>query len=335
MKKFLCILMICLLTVSCVSVMAEEEENILAAVEGKTFYFSSGVGGWFTELNVGEDGAFTGQFHDSEMGELADAYPNGTVYGCLFHGKFAAPKYESEGMWTLQVEELALDEGQVPESIEDGIRYVTSEAPYGLEKAKQVTLYLPGTPVDSLPEGFLPWSHLQEIDAHAESLPYYAIWSEADEAGFVGDVITEEATEQVGIANPWREVSKDELMKITGLSFALPEGAENVLYLVMNNGELSEMQFDCQNVHYNARIAEADAFTDISGMYYTWDGVSAFSLGDAFGACWKARDEEGHVYLSLWYDMASGLMYSLTAEAQGEVDMPAMAQAVYVPMQAE
>ena len=82
------------------------------------------------------------------------------------------------------------DEGQVPEAIEDGIRYVTA-APYGLEKAQTVTVFLPGTPVDRLPEGFMIWSHLQEIDPEAKSIPYYAIWNEADEAGFITAAVSE------------------------------------------------------------------------------------------------------------------------------------------------
>ena len=82
------------------------------------------------------------------------------------------------------------DEGQVPEAIEDGIRFVTT-APYGLEKAKSVMVFLPGPPVERLPEGFMIWSHLQEIAPDAKTIPYYAIWNEADEAGFVSDLISE------------------------------------------------------------------------------------------------------------------------------------------------
>jgi hypothetical protein len=48
-----------------------------------------------------------------------------------------------------------------------------------------VTIFVPGTPVEHLPEAFIPWSHLLETDPDAKELPCYAIWSEADEAGFI------------------------------------------------------------------------------------------------------------------------------------------------------
>ena len=163
--------------------------DLLAQMDGQVFEFSSGVGAWSTELTVGENGSFTGSFHDSEMGETGENYPDGTLYGCSFHGQFSDPEPVDEHAWTVNLS-VEQDEGQVPEAIEDGIRYVTA-APYGLEKAQTVTVFLPGTPVDRLPEGFMIWSHLQEIDPEAKSIPYYAIWNEADEAGFITAAVSE------------------------------------------------------------------------------------------------------------------------------------------------
>ena len=161
--------------------------DLFTNLNGQVFEFSSGAGAWNTELVMEEGGAFTGYYHDSEMGETGDGYPDGTVYGCLFHGQFSDPQQVDEYTWTVKVS-VELDEGQVPEAIEDGIRYVTS-APYGLEKAETVTVWLPGTPVEGLPEAFMFWSHLADINPAAKEIPYYAIWSEADEAGFVSDIL--------------------------------------------------------------------------------------------------------------------------------------------------
>jgi len=158
-------------------------------MKGLTFTFSSGVGAWYTELNFKEDGAFTGSYHDSEMGETGEGYPDGSVYGCLFHGQLSDPVQVDEYTWTAAIA-VEKDEGQAPEAIEDGIRYVTSE-PYGVEKAQTVTIFLPGTPVEKLPEEFLFWTHLQETDPEAKTLPFLAIWSEADQAGFINDINNE------------------------------------------------------------------------------------------------------------------------------------------------
>ena len=133
------------------------------------------------------------------MGETGEGYPDGTLYGCSFHGQFTEPARVDEYSWTAKVT-LELDEGQVPEAIEDGVRYVTS-VPYGIEKAQTVTFFVPGTPVDHLPEGFADWSHLQEIDPDATEIPYYAIWSEADEAGFI--TYPDAAEPDVPLAGGW------------------------------------------------------------------------------------------------------------------------------------
>jgi len=188
MKKVLAIILAVMMAVAA-SCAGAETNDLFDQIKGKTFDFASGVGGWGTELIVGENGTFTGNYHDSEMGETGEGYPDGTVYGCSFHGQFTEPEMKDEYSWTVKIA-VELDEGQVPEAIEDAIRYVTS-APYGVEKAQTVTIFLPGTPVERLPEGFVIWSHLEDIAPDAKTIPYYAIWSEADEAGFVSDVVSE------------------------------------------------------------------------------------------------------------------------------------------------
>ena len=192
MKKLLipviCLVMICLSMMT--SFAGAEASGLFAQIRGKTFDFASGVGAWDTELTVGENGAFTGNFHDSEMGETGEGYPYGTVYVCSFHGTFSAPEPIDEYSWKVQVS-VEIDERQTTEWIEDEIRYVTT-TPYGLEKAQSVIFYRPGTPVDHLPENYMIWSHLQEIDPEAKEIPYYAIWNEEDEAGFISFTDTAE-----------------------------------------------------------------------------------------------------------------------------------------------
>ena len=168
-------------------------DNLFTRIKGRIFEFSSGVGAWGTELTIGENGTFTGSFHDSEMGETGEGYPDGTVYGCSFHGKLFDPQFIDDYTWLAKIT-VEMDEGQLTEEIEDGIRFVTT-APYGLEKAQTVMLFLPGAQVDRLPEGFIPWSHLQEIEPDAKEIPYYAIWNEDDESGFVSDIVTGEQSQ--------------------------------------------------------------------------------------------------------------------------------------------
>ena len=175
------------------------EEDLFSKIQGKWFEFSSGVGAWSTELIMAENGAFSGNFHDSEMGETGEGYPNGTVYGCTFHGQFSDPEKVDETTWKVKIK-VEMDEGQVPEAIEDQIRYVTAP-PYGLEKAETVMIHETGTPIEKLPEGFMSWSHMQEVDPDAKTLPYYGIWNETDDAGFVS--IDEAQNMMLTIAGGW------------------------------------------------------------------------------------------------------------------------------------
>ncbi len=330
MKRLLSIALALLLILGAASA-EETEQEIFQQLEDLTFDFSSGVGAWSTLLTVDRNGLFNGDFHDSDMGDTGDAYPNGTVYGCQFHGQFGAPVRVNDYAWTLPILSLEPDEGQLPEAIEEGVRYITS-APYGLEKAKEVTLYLPGTPVASLPEGFMFWSHLEQ---GVETLPCFALWSAADESGFVSEFLGDEDDGlSLGIANPWREVTEEELKAYLGISFGIPKDAEDVAYYVLNEGELLEMQFSADDRLYNARIKKTDAFTDISGMYETWSGMLAKTLKGCPAVYWSSIREEEDVHLLLWYDASAGLMYSLSVIAPDldGYDLTPAAEAVYQPV---
>ena len=183
MKKCLSLSVTLILMILAVSAGAQSAaDDLLSQLDGQVFEFSSGVGAWSTEMSFGENGAFTGNFHDSEMGETGEGYPNGSVYVCAFSGQLSNLKPVDEYTWTA---EIRVDvEDCEPETIEDGIRYV-SAAPYGLEDTSAVTIFLPGMPVDRLPEAFMFWSHLNEIAPDATEIPYFAIWNEKAEAGFI------------------------------------------------------------------------------------------------------------------------------------------------------
>lgn len=183
MKKLLAVLLLCSMLLTA----ALAEESLYAGLTDLDFYFSSGVGGWFTLIKVDADGSFAGDFHDSEMGDIGDEYPNGTVYGCAFRGRFGEPVQVNNYTWRLPIAELTLDEGQLPETIEDGIRYITTDAPYGLENTDALLLYLPGAPVSELPEGYLSWAHLSLMDEPVDALPFYGLYNEKEECGFVGE----------------------------------------------------------------------------------------------------------------------------------------------------
>ncbi len=330
MRKTLIGAFCCLLALTMALGAAAEvpDEQVLEQLNGVNFVFSSGVGGWETSLTVGENGVFTGQYHDSEMGETGEGYPDGTVYGCLFHGQFSDPVQENVRMWRLSVS-LTADEGQLPEYVEDGIRYVTTE-PYGLKDGQTVILYLPGTHVDFLPEALLPWTHLNEIDPHAETLPFHVIWNETDESGFVGEL----PGTLPGAANPWTELNEAEFTAETGFAFGDVEGAWGQRLFLMRETGLAEERFSLGECDLVFRVLEADVFTDISGAHESWVSAEAFNLAWCPGVVWADEDGDAPVRLCLWYDAASGLMYSLSARGQlpEGTDLKEIARVLCAPM---
>ena len=129
--------------------------NIFEKLPSK-FVFTAGVGNWSTEFDLSSDGTFTGKYTDLDMGDTGENFPNGTTYICKFNGKFSVPVKMDEHTYSMQLEYLDL--AGVPGNIyyEDNMRYICSEA-YGFDNAEEFLIYLPGTPISSLPEDFVSW----------------------------------------------------------------------------------------------------------------------------------------------------------------------------------
>ena len=152
----------------------------------ESFLFTSGAGAWSTELTIAPDGTFTGVFHDTNMGAIGDENPNGEVYICAFSGAFTDFRRVSNTVYTMRLERLETKDTPDEYYIEDGIKYIYAE-PYGLNDADLFYLYLPGTPREELPEGFLRWVQLDEAD---EAMPedLFGLYNEGGEQGFCGCV---------------------------------------------------------------------------------------------------------------------------------------------------
>jgi hypothetical protein len=170
--------------------------TLFAALDDKDFYFASGAGGWATELEIDEDGSFSGEYFDSDMGDRGTDYPNGTRYECEFEGRFQAPEKIDEYSYRLKLENLSYEKKPGTTWIDDGVRVIASDA-YGMMAgesaqegsfASEFILYLPGAPTADLPKGFLDsigmpraWS---EVPA---KLPVYGLYNPEAEAAFGAD----------------------------------------------------------------------------------------------------------------------------------------------------
>ena len=311
------------------------EQLTFDQLEGLEWTFSSGAGGWSTDMRILSDGSFSGEFHDSEMGEMGESYPDGTIYCCSFTGQMSIGNQIDEFSREIRIESLTLDESQEKESIEDGIRFVASE-PYGISADDTMRLYLPGTPVSELTEDMKMWAHLLTMEEAPSEMENWFLYSEKNESGFVGY----QNAYETGLANPWTDLTEEELQQVSGVVFGVPEGAENVIYRWMAADSLAEMQFTIGSDEYCARIQPADLkqgeLMNISGMYLYWENEEPVTIGHCDGTVAVSQTgSEDWAELCMWYDLVPGLMYSLSAYTTDPdgLDLTAVAQQVYVPMQ--
>jgi len=146
------------------------------------FVFSSGVGAWQTLLNINEDGTFTGDYSDSDMGDTGEGYPNGIIYSSTFEGKFTTLKRVNDYTYSTSIEAIKLQKEVGKEEIIDGIKYIYSK-PYGLDDAKEIYIYTTEAPIKDLPEGFKSWVSFGISDKD-EYLPFYGLYNVETEDGF-------------------------------------------------------------------------------------------------------------------------------------------------------
>ena len=324
MKKMLALVLSLLLVLAAASA---ETVSVPETMAGMEWMFASGVGGWSTELHFQPDGSFTGNYHDSEMGETADAYPNGSLYICSFSGKMSLVEQVDEGTWRLRVDSLVKDE--MTETVEDGVRYVPADS-YGISEGETFLLHAPGTSADVLSEEMRFWAHINEQETQTE-LENWFLGSESADQGFVG-------FPAAGIANPWEDLSAEALAEVSGLSFAVPEGAENVIYRYLRSEGLAEMQFTIGENEFDARIQPATLdegqLMNISGMYFAWENEEPVTIGNCAGIIGRAQTGSTEwVELCQWYDAARGRMYAVSAyttQPEG-LDLAADAEQILIP----
>lgn len=147
--------------------------------------FSSGAGGWGTEIIIQQDLSFTGFYSDSDMGSVGEGHPHGTRYVCTFSGQFAQLTQIDEFSYALTLTELISDYEEGKEWIEDLILHVSS-VPYGMETGTEFILYLPNTPTTGLSQEFLSWWPGRYGGTASSTLDFFGLYNVEPGYGFFG-----------------------------------------------------------------------------------------------------------------------------------------------------
>ena len=183
-------LSVCMMVGGGVAVAADtdDEDNVFGEIADVEFCLSNGAGAWGTSLRINADGTFTGDYHDTDMGDTGETYPSGTMYSCEFSGKFGNPQKVDDFTYSFELDYLR-ENAPKEEFIDNhGVRIVPAEA-YGLEIGKTYMLYLPGSEMNALPEEFVRWVAMPmgwSTDELPASLPFYGIYNVDGQYGFLG-----------------------------------------------------------------------------------------------------------------------------------------------------
>lgn len=156
------------------------QPTILDTLVGKNFVFSSGSGGWGSSLSIGPNGTFSGDYHDSDMGSTGPGYPGGTISESKVSGQFTRPHQVSPTLYEVDIENLQYEKPVGSSEIKENRKYEYSEA-YGISKNHRMAIYLPGTPISSMPEELRLYSY-GLIPEDSQTLPVYVI--QGDMEGF-------------------------------------------------------------------------------------------------------------------------------------------------------
>lgn len=144
-----------------------QQENIFP----REFWVSGPA--YYVGLHVNADASFTG--HAEGRTWLPNG-EDGKWFGD-FSGRFSAPEKVNAYTYSMKVESLKREQGK--ESDIDGIHYIPDDSyVIGLEDGEELLIYLPGAPIDELPEELIwtarTYMNLQEEDT---VLPNYGIYN--------------------------------------------------------------------------------------------------------------------------------------------------------------
>lgn len=148
----------------------------------RAFSHMSGVGGWSTDLYVAEDGSFEGCYFRHSLAEASDRW---MLYFSEFSGKFSLPKKVNAYTYSVRLE--ALDIGAEKGGLEgsEDFTQVGEGAAPGIEGGEEFLIYLPGAPLDELPEDFLLWVKAPGgIEDDDITLPWCGLYNAKEQLGW-------------------------------------------------------------------------------------------------------------------------------------------------------
>jgi len=164
---------------------AEEVSDDPAVMISGSYLFETGIGDWNTTMELGADGSFTGNYHDTDYDTDEDGNAVTSTEYCSFSGKFSEPEKVDDLTYKITLNEISIED-TLPEDEEDEFGYYLSEYAFGLDLL-EYTVYMKGTKTADLPEGCLDrisapneWTE----ENTPETIPFTVIYNETYDSTF-------------------------------------------------------------------------------------------------------------------------------------------------------
>ncbi len=167
---------------SSVDTVENYNDELFTALQGKKFTFSSGAGGWETNIEMKEDGKFSGLHVDGDLGETGEGYPDGTYHVCEFSGQFTSAEKKDDYSYGVKLENLKTSQPEDEEEIRNHVKIIYS-VPYGFESGKDYEFYTAEYPRSQLPESFLEWISTDPDSSKSDTLSKWGLYNVEEEYG--------------------------------------------------------------------------------------------------------------------------------------------------------
>lgn len=290
-----------------------ETEFSFEKLSGWAFYFSSGVGAWWTELSINSDGTFHGIYRDSDMGDIGDGYPHGTLYYCDFTGIFDGLKKVDEFTYKMKLASIEFAQEPNKKEIIDNVRYIYSTA-YGLDDGEDFYLYLPGAKLTDLPEPYLNWIGYYNPESIAETtLPFYGLYNANTGDGFSSyeyekKSLSENITMEISFAEEHAAELEAKLqaaasqLDMNTASAELFQAWDDTLNIVWKllAAELDDATMEALRTEERNWIAFKDAEVEAAGLEYEGGSMQPFAESMKAAELTKERVYELAKHTETW-----------------------------------
>lgn len=142
----------------------------------------------------------------------------------------------------------------------------------------------------------------------------------------------------LAIANPVKEMSRQELIENCGIDLGAPEGAEDMVYSLIDLSEslpVAQLRFklDGYELCLRAQAMNSQSMAgDISGLYYEWELTRNTFVNFRYAVV-NICGDIGYIK---WVDAVPGIQYSLSmTEGAEEKLLVELAERVFYPVQDE